>query len=164
MLDGFWIAGIPFSEEKSSFEKRSCNWCWSSWTESAPIKIYVEGSMYTLSCEWVFNRILLDFHVGYEWGSWDSEHDAGHSVVEKRYIMVVLPYKMVEVSVSSTAWYILLALVMRTTRCVQNCKSTSMRGRWVVGPTNKVSFRETPLLDLAEALNTTRCGVHSMNG
>ena len=69
------------------------------------------------------------------------------------------------------ALYILLISAVRATRCMRNLNKTSRREECTVGPTSKVSFRETPVGDLADASKNrsylsgrARSFVHNMHG
>ena len=46
--------------------------------------------------------------------------------------------------------------VVTATHLNLNQRSTSTSGGWIVGPTNKQSFREVPDADLADASKTAR--------
>ena len=57
---------------------------------------------------------------------------------------------------NSMARYILLMSAVMVMRQKRNLINTSMSGEWIVGPTSRRSFSDTPVADLAEASKTIR--------
>ena len=51
--------------------------------------------------------------------------------------------------------YIFLTSAVRAMRWKRNLSSMSTNDGWMLGPTRSVTFSETPVVDLAEASNTT---------